>query len=117
MESTTTGPQELNKLLEGLEELPLVGGQRKSVINWDGLRTSLIKRSWFQVGDVCDELEKDLAKRKITKDNGGAKKVHYSQVHGFIMRTAKKGKVPVRKKKIQDGPFSGTYYIFDKPGK
>ncbi len=117
MGTPTTAPVELNELLEGLEELPLTGGQRTSVIDWDSLRSALVKRSWFQVGAVCDELEKDLAKRKITKPNGEPKEVHYSQVHGFIMRTAKKGKVPVRKKKIDDGPFRGTYYIFDSPGK
>ena len=116
MGTPPTGSKELNELLESLEELPLEGGQRKSVIDWPKLRTRLVKRGWFRIGDVCGELEKDLAKRKIRKDNGDPKKVHYSQVHGFVMRTAKKGAVKVRKKAIADGDYRGTYYIFESIG-
>ena len=98
--------EELAALLESLDELPLEGGQRKSVIDWDSLRTSLTDdRGWFQIGTVCAELEKDLAERGITKPDGKPKKVHYSQVHGFVMRTAKKGAVGVRKKAIDEGAY------------
>jgi hypothetical protein len=99
---------ELEVLLETVAEVPLVGGGRKSVIDWDDLKGKYLKRGYFTIKDVTTDIEASL------KNQGLENKVHYSQVLGWIQRLGKKNEIKVIKKVVKSGDYAGTYYKFEK---
>ena len=95
--------EDLQSVLDTLQELPLEGGKgRQSIIDWDKAVKSMVKRTWFKIGDIEKEIQKTLPE---------GKKVYYSQVMGKLQRLAKKTEYSVRK---VNHPTEGIYYRVDR---
>jgi hypothetical protein len=101
---------QLEVLLEQVEESPLVGGAKRSVIDWDKVRTKYLDVEYFTIKDVTTTIEGML------KSQGLENKVHYSQVLGWLQRMGKKtdSGVKVIKKVLKSGDYAGTYYRLEK---
>ena len=98
---------ELEQLLEQAPEVPLKGGKKISVIDWNALKTKYVRKGYFTIPDVQEEIEKQF------KTSGIEGKVHYSQVLGWLQRLGAKDKTyNVVKKKLVGGDNSGVYYRF-----
>ena len=108
MNVDTSKTQDLTTLLEEAEEVPLVGGGKSKVIDWDAELAKLAEAGkWFQAGEVTKDIEKRL------KKNGVNVTVYYSQLTGVFQREDKKGqasKYIIKKKKIETGDYKGTYF-------
>lgn len=98
---------ELERLLETAEEVPLVGGGRIHVIDWNEVTDQYLEHGYFTIADVTKKLEKSL------KSQGLQNKVHYSQVLAWIRRLGKKNEIHVVKKVVKQGEYAGTYYLFE----
>lgn len=107
-------PNDLTALLDSAEELPLEGGQRRSVIDWSALAEQRTGDGYFTIGEVSKEIEAGFVEDGLTGEDGKPKKVHYSQVMGWLQRLGKKANgLKVTKKRLSTGPHKGTYYRID----